>query len=229
MAIESPDDEIEGVENVVGEDASSRPDAVAVPLRVVGVRLCDEPLNLVSLGDAFGAGGRGSWIVRDSLGACSVSVGAPTLGDVRRVRDAREPPNRVGGCSRASDVVRPDLEQRDPARRAPIAEVAADEDARITFLCEDARRDASSRRPGAASRAIGVRTSGRARARRLARRGTWCLGNARRTRTRTWTRIRARTGPGPGPGPGLIWRPRTSWRCLDPPSCPTRSFIASPR
>ena len=34
-------------------------------------------------------------------------------------------------------VVRPDLEQRDPARRAPIAEVAADEDARITFLCED--------------------------------------------------------------------------------------------
>ena len=141
MAIESPDDEIEGVENVVGErDASSRPDAVAVPLRVVGVRrLCDEPLNLVSLGDAFLArGGRESWIVRDAIGAQRVSV------------ERADAPEMSAACAMPANrqvllavvrgrlmVVRPDLEQRDPARRAPIAEVAADEDARITFLCED--------------------------------------------------------------------------------------------
>ena len=105
MAIESPDDEIEDVENVVGErDASSRPDAVAVPLRVVGVRrLCDEPLNLVSLGDAFwreGDANRGSFATPSGA---TLRRARRRSGDVRRVRDAREPPSRVGGCSRASD------------------------------------------------------------------------------------------------------------------------------
>ena len=146
MAIESPDEAIEDVENVVGErDASPRPRPVAVPLRVVAVRrLCDGPLDLVSLGDAFLARGhRESWVVRDALGTQRVSVDRADAPEMSAACAMPANPNVALAVVRGRlAVVRPDLEQRDPARRAPIADPAVvdefvEEDERVTFLCGD--------------------------------------------------------------------------------------------
>ena len=146
MAIESRDEAFEDVENFVGDrDASPRPRPVAVPLRVVAVRrLCDGPLDLVSLGDAFLARGhRESWVVRDALGTQRVSVDLADAPEMSAACAMPANPNVALAVVRGRlAVVRPDLEHRDPARRAPIADPAVvDElvegDERVTFLCGD--------------------------------------------------------------------------------------------
>ena len=146
MAIESRDEAIEDVEDFVGDrDASPRPRPVAVPLRVVAVRrLCDGPLDLVSLGDAFLARGhRESWVVRDALGTQRVSVDLADAPEMSAACAMPANPNVALAVVRGRlAVVRPDLEQRDPARRAPIADPAVvdefvEEDERVTFLCGD--------------------------------------------------------------------------------------------
>ena len=82
----------------------SHPDAVAVLSSSAFVVCATNAQPRISRRRFFGA--RGTRIVdrsRRHRGATRLRRARRRSGDVRRVRDAREPPSLVGGCSRASD------------------------------------------------------------------------------------------------------------------------------